>query len=90
MPYRFVAFRLGMGRSCCTHATSMTRKPGCGTTVGALRKKNNFAQARWARGNAWITVGILDLLEIAPIDNGVRLYLLECSGQLNLATLPDC
>lgn len=50
----------------------------------SFAQKSNFAQARWARGNAWITVGILDLLEIAPIDNGVRLYLLEClNAQVN-------
>ncbi len=50
----------------------------------SFAQKSNFAQARWARGNAWITVGILDLLEIAHIDNGVRLYLLEClNAQVN-------
>ncbi|MGL9734207.1 MAG: glycoside hydrolase family 88 protein [Symbiopectobacterium sp.] len=44
----------------------------------SFAQNSNVAQARWARGNAWITIGILYLLEIIPIDNGVRLYLLEC------------
>jgi unsaturated rhamnogalacturonyl hydrolase len=38
--------------------------------------RHNFARARWARGNAWITVGILDLVEFAEIAPSVRAYLL--------------
>lgn len=38
--------------------------------------RNNFACARWGRGNAWITVGILDLMELADISAAVRAYLL--------------
>ena len=38
--------------------------------------RHNFAGALWGRGNAWITVGILDLLEIADISPAVRAYLL--------------
>ncbi len=34
--------------------------------------RHNFARARWARGNAWITAGILDLFELcrpaAPVE----------------------
>ena len=41
-------------------------------------EKSNFACARWARGNAWITVGILEFLELTDVDNGVREYLLAC------------
>ncbi|UCI07127.1 glycoside hydrolase family 105 protein [Mesorhizobium sp. B1-1-8] len=37
---------------------------------------HNFAKARWARGNAWITVGILDLIELAEISAPVRDFLL--------------
>jgi unsaturated rhamnogalacturonyl hydrolase len=36
---------------------------------------HNFARARWARGNAWITVGILDLMELATIARPVRDFL---------------
>ena len=41
-------------------------------------ENSNFAKARWARGNAWITVGILELLELADVGAGVREYLIEC------------
>ncbi len=38
--------------------------------------RHNFAGALWGRGNAWITVGILDLLDIADISPSVRSFLL--------------
>lgn len=38
--------------------------------------RHNFARALWARGNAWITVGILDLVEIGGIGKPVEAYLL--------------
>jgi unsaturated rhamnogalacturonyl hydrolase len=38
--------------------------------------RHNFARALWARGNAWITVGILDLIEIGGVGAPVRDYLL--------------
>jgi len=38
--------------------------------------RHNFARALWARGNSWITVGILDLVEMADLGPGVRDYLL--------------
>lgn len=38
--------------------------------------RHNFARARWARGNAWITAGILDLLDLAEIGKPVRDFLL--------------
>ena len=34
--------------------------------------RHNFARARWARGNAWITAGILDLVELADIGAPIR------------------
>ncbi len=37
--------------------------------------RHNFARARWARGNAWITAGILDLFDLAEIDPGARAFL---------------
>ncbi len=37
--------------------------------------RHNFARARWARGNAWITAGILDLFDLARIAPSVRLFL---------------
>ncbi len=37
--------------------------------------RHNFARARWARGNAWITACILDLFELATLPPSVRMYL---------------
>jgi unsaturated rhamnogalacturonyl hydrolase len=37
--------------------------------------RHNFARARWARGNAWVTACILDLFELAEVPGSVRLYL---------------
>lgn len=38
--------------------------------------RHNFAGALWARGNAWITVGILDLIEIGGVPRPVEQFLL--------------
>lgn len=37
--------------------------PGTGHTLG-----HNFAQARWARGNSWLTIAIPEFLELLDID----------------------
>ncbi|QYK42715.1 MAG: glycoside hydrolase family 88 protein [Paracoccaceae bacterium] len=37
--------------------------------------RHNFARARWARGNAWITACIVDLFELADLPGSVRMYL---------------
>lgn len=42
--------------------------------------RHNFARALWGRGNSWITVGILDLLEMAEISAPVRAFLLAVLG----------
>ncbi|MFV0296274.1 MAG: glycoside hydrolase family 105 protein [Hyphomicrobiaceae bacterium] len=36
---------------------------------------HNFARARWARGNSWISAGVLDLLELAELPGAVRRHL---------------
>ena len=38
--------------------------------------RHNFARALWGRGNSWITVGILDLIDLADLSAPVRDYLL--------------
>lgn len=38
--------------------------------------RHNFARALWGRGNAWITLGILDLVELADIPAPVGAFLL--------------
>lgn len=37
--------------------------------------RHNFARARWARGNAWITAGILDVRELATLAPSVSMFL---------------
>ena len=36
---------------------------------------HNFARARWARGNSWISAGVLDLLELAELPVPLRRFL---------------
>ncbi|ETI27158.1 hypothetical protein G647_09840 [Cladophialophora carrionii CBS 160.54] len=40
---------------------------------------HNFARARWARGNSWLTIAIPDFIELLdlPPENGLRLYLVS-------------
>jgi unsaturated rhamnogalacturonyl hydrolase len=40
---------------------------------------HNFAQARWARGNSWLTIVIPDFIELLdlPPDDGVRMHLIS-------------
>lgn len=38
--------------------------------------RHNFARARWGRGNSWIIVSILDLMDMADIQAPVRDFLL--------------
>jgi len=40
---------------------------------------HNFARARWARGNSWLTIAIPDFIELLnlPPNDGVRLYLVN-------------
>lgn len=54
---------------------------------------HNFARARWARGNAWLTIAIpdfIELLDLSPTD-GLRMYLLsilrsQCAALKRLQT----
>ncbi|KAI1320323.1 glycoside hydrolase family 105 protein [Xylariaceae sp. FL0255] len=39
-----------------------------GQGKGALRQGHNFANARWARGNAWLTMAIPDFLELLELE----------------------
>ncbi|PRX37754.1 unsaturated rhamnogalacturonyl hydrolase [Meinhardsimonia xiamenensis] len=38
-------------------------------------RRDNFARARWARGNAWITAGLADLPELCSLDPAVNRFL---------------
>lgn len=44
----------------------------------AFNGRHNFARARWARGNAWITAGILEFIELAGLEGGLRDFFLGC------------
>lgn len=46
----------------------------------SFERKDNFARARWARGNAWITAGLADLPDLCRLDPAIQSYL---DGVLN-------
>ena len=39
--------------------------------------RHHYAGARWGRGNAWFTAGLVDYLDIAQLPEGVRWFLLS-------------
>lgn len=43
----------------------------------SFTERSNFARARWARGNCWITAGIPDFLEITGRKDGAAQFLVE-------------
>lgn len=49
---------------------------------------HNFAEARWARGNAWITAGMLDLFDLADMARPVKDHLLGVLSAQVDALLP--
>ena len=53
--------------------------------------QHNFAQARWARGNSWITVAIPEFIELLdlPEGNATRRYLLQVL-ESQIAALAAC
>lgn len=50
--------------------------------------RHNFARARWARGNAWITAGIVDLFEVAEVSPAIRAFLIGVLTDQVQALLP--
>ena len=40
-----------------------------------FRGRHNFARARWARGNAWITAGLVDLPDLCTLSPSVAAFL---------------
>ncbi|WP_204266049.1 glycoside hydrolase family 88 protein, partial [Klebsiella aerogenes] len=53
--------------------------------------RHNFARARWARGNSWLTMVIPDFLELVdlPEGNAVRRYLMTVLDA-QIAALAKC
>ncbi|HEY0216656.1 MAG TPA: glycoside hydrolase family 88 protein [Cellulomonas sp.] len=63
-----------------THvAYLMDRETGLWFHGWTFEGQHNFARARWARGNSWLTMVIPDFLELVdlPADDPVRRFLLE-------------
>jgi unsaturated rhamnogalacturonyl hydrolase len=50
--------------------------------------RHNFARARWARGNAWVTACILDLFELCTVPAPVKSFLTGVLGAQVRALLP--
>lgn len=50
--------------------------------------RHNFARARWARGNAWITAGLVDLFDLAEITPSVKTVLSDLLHDQAEALLP--
>jgi unsaturated rhamnogalacturonyl hydrolase len=42
-----------------------------------FKENNNFAEARWGRGNAWYTAGLVDYLDMISVSEGVKQFLLS-------------
>lgn len=43
----------------------------------SFERNDHFAGARWGRGNAWYTAGLVDYLDMADIPKGVRDFLIS-------------
>lgn len=66
-------------RQFLVHARYLTdTKTGLWFHGWTFEGRHNFAGALWARGNAWVAAGILDLIELAGLQGGVRDFLLGC------------
>jgi len=42
-----------------------------------FKENHHFAGARWGRGNAWYTAGLVDYLDMVPVPRGVKMFLLS-------------
>jgi len=65
------------------------RKTGFWFHGWTFHGNHNFANARWARGNCWITAGTVDFVELIPLPAGVRQYLLDMLAA-QVSALADC
>lgn len=39
--------------------------------------RHNYGAVRWGRGNGWYTCGIVDFLDMTPLEEGIKQYLLD-------------
>lgn len=42
-----------------------------------FKGKHHYGSVHWARGNSWYTCGLVDLLDMVPMEGGIRDYLLD-------------
>ncbi|WP_341279180.1 glycoside hydrolase family 88 protein [Paenibacillus sp. FSL H8-0537] len=42
-----------------------------------FNENHNYGAVHWGRGNAWYTAGVIDFLNIAPLEEGLKAYLLD-------------
>ncbi|KAJ5469258.1 hypothetical protein N7539_008876 [Penicillium diatomitis] len=54
-------------------------KPASSSMDGPSKKGGNFADARWARGNSWVTIVIPEIIELLELDinDPIRLHLID-------------
>ncbi len=69
----------------------MDRETGLWFHGWSYEGRHNFARARWARGNSWLTMVIPDFLELVdlPEGNAVRRYLMTVLDA-QIAALAKC
>jgi unsaturated rhamnogalacturonyl hydrolase len=69
----------------------MDRETGLWFHGWSFEGNHNFARARWARGNSWLTMVIPDFLELVdlPENNAVRRYLIQVL-ESQVAALAQC
>ena len=69
----------------------MDRETGLWFHGWSYEGRHNFAHARWARGNSWLTIVIPDFLELVdlPENSAVRRYLVQVLNA-QIAALARC
>lgn len=76
-------------RQFLTHAHFLAdRETGLWFHGWTFQGRHNFARARWARGNAWVTACLLDLFDLAEIPPGPAAFLRDLLRDQVAALLP--
>lgn len=42
-----------------------------------FNEKHNYGAVHWARGNSWYTCGLMDLIDMMPMEDGIKEYMLD-------------
>ncbi|AXC48873.1 glycoside hydrolase family 105 protein [Paracoccus suum] len=76
-------------RQFLVHAQFLTdRETGLWFHGWSFEGRHSFGRARWARGNAWITVCLVDLPQLCTLSSGVACYLADLLTDQVAALLP--